>query len=140
MLSCRRATPKSSLFEHVKKCPEIIPLSAVPHALSPHSFRNVEDLLHERSIDENRKAIRFWWHRFDPMLDSEIRKQRILGCVRATLPSYLLFIGIAVLTSTCFSGITFSLFVLIRGGLTRFNRAFRILSGYGRSFYCSVTR
>lgn len=45
----------------------------------PLSLRNVEDLLHERGIDVSHETVRFWWHRFDPMFASEIRKRRIEG-------------------------------------------------------------
>ena len=39
----------------------------------------MEDLLHERGIDVSHEAVRFWWHRFGPVLASEIRKRRIAG-------------------------------------------------------------
>jgi putative transposase len=45
----------------------------------PLSLRNVEDLLHERGVEISHETVRFWWHRFDPMFSSEIRKQRIEG-------------------------------------------------------------
>ena len=45
----------------------------------PPSLRNVEDLLHERGVDVSHEAIRYWWHRFGPMLASEISKRRISG-------------------------------------------------------------
>ncbi len=45
----------------------------------PLSLRNVEDLLHERSIDVSHETVRFWWHRFGPLFAVEIRKRRIQG-------------------------------------------------------------
>jgi putative transposase len=43
----------------------------------PLSLRNVEDLLHERGIDISHETVRFWWHRFGPMLAAEIRRRRV---------------------------------------------------------------
>ena len=40
------------------------------------SLRNVENLLHERGIDVSHEAVRYWWHRFDPLLAAEIKKHR----------------------------------------------------------------
>ncbi len=45
----------------------------------PLSLLNVEDLLHEHSIDICHETVRFWWHRFGPTFDAEFRKQRIAG-------------------------------------------------------------
>ena len=42
----------------------------------PLSMRNVEDLLHERSIDVSFEPVRFWWQRFGLKFASEIRKRR----------------------------------------------------------------
>ena len=42
----------------------------------PLSLRNVEDLLHERGIDNCHESVRHWWNRFGPMFASEIRKKR----------------------------------------------------------------
>ena len=36
----------------------------------PLSLRNVEDLLHERGIDESHETVRFWWNCFGPMFPS----------------------------------------------------------------------
>ncbi len=43
----------------------------------PLSLRNVEDLLFERGVDICHETVRFWWNHFDPMLASEIRRQRV---------------------------------------------------------------
>ena len=45
----------------------------------PLSLWNVEDLLDTRGIDASHGAARFRWHRFGPLLASEIRKRRIQG-------------------------------------------------------------
>jgi putative transposase len=66
-----------SPFKYFKTSPEIIRLAVMLYVRFPLSLRNVEDLLHERGIDVSHEAIRFWWHRFGPMLASEIRKRRI---------------------------------------------------------------
>lgn len=43
----------------------------------PLSLRNVEDLLHERGVDVCHETVRFWWHRFGPMVAAEIRRRRV---------------------------------------------------------------
>ena len=45
----------------------------------PLSLWNFEDLLNTRRIDASHEAVRFRWHRFGPLLASEIRKRRIQG-------------------------------------------------------------
>ena len=42
----------------------------------PLSFRQVEDILHERGIDICHETIRFWVDRFGPKFAREIRKKR----------------------------------------------------------------
>lgn len=42
----------------------------------PLSFRNMEDLLHERGLDTTHETVRFWWKRFGPVFANEIRKRR----------------------------------------------------------------
>ena len=42
----------------------------------PLSFRNVEDLLHERGIDVSHEAVRFLWTGFSQILASEIQQKR----------------------------------------------------------------
>jgi len=56
--------------------PEIIRLAVMLYVRSPPSLRNVEDLLHERSIDVSHGTVRFWWHRFGPIFAAEIRRGR----------------------------------------------------------------
>lgn len=70
---------KSSPFKYFKTSPGIIRLAVMFYVRFPLSLRNVEDLLHERGIDVSHETVRFWWHRFDPMFASEIRKRRIEG-------------------------------------------------------------
>ena len=42
----------------------------------PLLLRDVEGLLHQRSIDLNHEMVRFWWNRFGPMFAAEIRRRR----------------------------------------------------------------
>ena len=57
----------------------MVRLAIMMYVRLPLSVRNVEDLLHERGIDVLHETVRYWWHRFDPMFASEIRKRRIEG-------------------------------------------------------------
>lgn len=41
------------------------------------SLRNVEDRLHERSIDIDHETVRLWWNRFGPQFAADIRKKRV---------------------------------------------------------------
>jgi putative transposase len=43
----------------------------------PLSLRNVEDMVHKRGIDVSHEAMRYWWHRFEPIFEYETRKRRI---------------------------------------------------------------
>jgi putative transposase len=70
---------KRSPFRYFKTSPEIIRLAVMLYVRFLLSLRNVEDLLHERGIDVSHEAVRFWWHRFGPIFESEIRKRRITG-------------------------------------------------------------
>ena len=54
-------------FRYFKTSPGIIRLAVMLYVRFPLSLRNVEDLLHERSIDVSHETIRFWWSRFGPM-------------------------------------------------------------------------
>lgn len=45
----------------------------------PLSLRNVEDLLHERSIEISHETVRCWWNRFELMFAAEIRRNRVSG-------------------------------------------------------------
>ena len=42
----------------------------------PLSLRNVEDLLHERSVDVSYESVRYWWHRFGSQFANQIKKRR----------------------------------------------------------------
>ncbi|MDJ0858811.1 MAG: IS6 family transposase [Dinoroseobacter sp.] len=57
----------------------MIRLAVMLYVRLPLSLRNVEDLLHERGVGISHETVRFWWHRFGPMFESEIRKRRIQG-------------------------------------------------------------
>ena len=69
---------KRDPFKYFHSSPEIIRLAVMMYVRFPLSLRNVEDLLHERGIDICHETVRFWWHRFGPLLASEIRKRRVL--------------------------------------------------------------
>jgi len=43
----------------------------------PLSLGNVEDLLHERSIDISHETVRYWWNRFGPIFAAEMRQKRV---------------------------------------------------------------
>lgn len=58
---------------------EIIRLAVKMYVRFPLSFRNVEDLLHERGVDVSYGAVRSWWYRFGPMFAAGIRKRRVEG-------------------------------------------------------------
>ena len=64
-------------FRYFKTSPEIIRLAVMMYVRFPLSLRNVEDLLHERSIDICHETVRYWWNRFGPLFAAEIRKNRI---------------------------------------------------------------
>lgn len=64
---------KTSLCGYFKTSPEAIRLAAMLYVRFPLSVRTVEDLLHERGIEVSDEAVRFWWHRFGPMVASVIR-------------------------------------------------------------------
>ena len=64
-------------FRYFKTSPVIIRLAVMMYVRFPLSLRNVEDLLHERSIDICHETVRYWWNRFGPLFAAEIRKNRI---------------------------------------------------------------
>jgi putative transposase len=66
-------------FKYFKTSPEIIRLAVMYYVRYPLSFRQVEDILHERGVDICHEAIRFWVNRFGPKFATEIRKKRV-GC------------------------------------------------------------
>jgi putative transposase len=68
-----------SPFRYFRTSPEIIRLAVMMYVRFPLSLRNVEDLLHERGIEVSHETVRFWWHRFGPMLAAEIRRKRAQG-------------------------------------------------------------
>lgn len=73
----RPAMTKRSPFTFFKTSPEVIRPAVMLYVRLPLSLQNVEDLLHERGVDVSHESVRFWWHRFDPMFASEIKKRRI---------------------------------------------------------------
>ncbi len=43
----------------------------------PPPLRSVEDLSHERGIDNCQRIVRFWWNRFRPILAADIWRKRV---------------------------------------------------------------
>ena len=64
-------------FRYFNSSPEVIRLAVMFYVRFPLSFRQVEDLLHERGIDVSYETVRYWWNRFGPLFSSEIRKRRV---------------------------------------------------------------
>jgi putative transposase len=69
---------KRSPFRYFKTSPDVIRLAVMMYVRLPLSFRNIDDLLHERGIDISHETVRFWWTRFGPMFAAEIRKNRVV--------------------------------------------------------------
>ena len=63
-------------FKYFKTSPEIIQLAVMYYIRYPLSFRQVEDILHERGIDICHETVRFWIERFGSKFAREIRKNR----------------------------------------------------------------
>lgn len=68
-----------NVSKYSKTSLEIIRLAVVYYIRFQLSLRQVEDILHERSVDICHETIRFWWNHFGPILSKEIRHQRA-GC------------------------------------------------------------
>ena len=64
-------------FKYFKTSSKIIRLAVMYYVRYPLSFRQVEDILHERGIDICHKTVRFWADRFGPKFAKEIRKNRV---------------------------------------------------------------
>jgi putative transposase len=47
-------------------------LAVILYVRFPLSLLNVEDLLHDLGFDVSHETIRFWWHRFGPMVLSSV--------------------------------------------------------------------
>ena len=63
-------------FKYFKTSPEIIRLAVMYYIRYPLSFRQVEDILHERGVDICHETVRFWVERFGSKFAGEIRKNR----------------------------------------------------------------
>ena len=61
-------------FKYFKTSPEIIRLAVMYYIRYPLSFRQVEDILHERGVDICHETVRFWVERFGSKFAGEIRK------------------------------------------------------------------
>ena len=67
---------QSSPFKYFKTSPEIIRLAVMYYVRYPLSYRQVEDILHERGIDICYETIRYWVERFGLKMAGEIRRKR----------------------------------------------------------------
>ena len=65
-----------SPFKYFKTSPEIIRLAVMYYIRYPLSFRQVEDILHERGVDICHETVRFWVERFGSKFAGEIRRNR----------------------------------------------------------------
>ena len=66
-----------SPFRYFNSSPEVIRLVVLMYVCLPLSFRNVEDLLFGRGIDNCHETARICWNRFGPMFAGEVRRQRV---------------------------------------------------------------
>ena len=67
---------QSNPFKYFKTSPEIIRLAVMYYVRYPLSYRQVEDILHERGIDICHETIRYWVERFGLKMAGEIRRKR----------------------------------------------------------------
>jgi putative transposase len=65
------------IFRYFKTSPEIIRLLVMMYVRCPLSLRNVEDLMHERSIEITHETVRFWRNRFWTVLAAEIGRNGV---------------------------------------------------------------
>jgi hypothetical protein len=79
---------KPSPFRFVATSPEIIRVAVMLYVRFPLSLRKVEDLLHERGVDVGHATVRYWWHRFAPMLAAEIRSRLSAARARSGCPAH----------------------------------------------------
>ena len=63
-------------FKYFKTSPEVIRLAVMYYVRYPLSFRQVEDILHDRGIDICHETVRYWVGRFGSKFAQEIRKKR----------------------------------------------------------------
>ena len=67
---------QSNPFKYFKTSPEINRLAVMYYVRYPLSYRQVEDILHERGIDICHETIRYWVDRFGLKMAGEIRRKR----------------------------------------------------------------
>ena len=65
-----------SPFKYFKTSPEIIRLAVMYYIRYSLSFRQMEDILHERGVDICHETVRFWVECFGAKFAKEIRKNR----------------------------------------------------------------
>lgn len=62
-------------FKYFKTSPEIIKCAVMYYIRYPLSLRQVEDILHERSIDICHETIRYWWNKFGSLFSRGMKKK-----------------------------------------------------------------
>jgi putative transposase len=67
---------KQNPFKYYKTSPEIIRLAVWYYYKFQLSYRQVEDILHERGIDICHETVRYWVNRFGQLFSLKIRKKR----------------------------------------------------------------
>jgi putative transposase len=63
--------PRRSPFRYFRAGPAIIRVAGMLYVRFPPSWRNVQDVLHDRGIEISHGAALFWWNRFAPMFAAE---------------------------------------------------------------------
>jgi putative transposase len=66
--------PKKNPFKYFQTSQEIIRLAVMYYVRYPLSFRQVEDILHERGIDISHETVRVWVKRYGLEFAGEIRR------------------------------------------------------------------
>lgn len=63
-------------FRYFNTSREIIELAMMMYSRIPLSFRNVEDLLHERGVDVCHESVKLWADQFGSIFAGKIRVKR----------------------------------------------------------------
>jgi len=67
---------KTNHFKYYKTSPEIIKMAIMYYVRYPLSLRQVEDILHERSIDICHETVRYWWNKLGPVASKDLKKKQ----------------------------------------------------------------
>lgn len=69
-----------NIFKSFRTSPEIIRPAVMYYVRYPLSFRQIEDIMHERGIHICHETVRYWFERFGAKFAKEIRKKRVGQC------------------------------------------------------------